>query len=182
MSRTWNYNQKILQVSYFLPIYSFMGLESTQTAAGHAKVDKKFSIFRFQGKSLPKPPRNLKYGEKCLFLALRRLFCKMRLWESKWGNTNVLPPYLLRLNFPNLEGIEIEVICDDFWGPLKLDVQKMAKIPFQGHCRGNPYRNENFLKKKICFSKKSVLDTRYQNFILTPPPQGIVWTFQISEE
>ncbi len=130
MSRTWNYNQKILQVSYFLPIYSFMGLESTQTTAGHAKVDKKFSIFRFQGKSLPKPPRNLKYGGKCLFLALRRLFCKMRLWESKWGNTNVLPPYLLRLNFPNLEGIEIEVICDDFGGALKLDVQKMAKIPF----------------------------------------------------
>ncbi len=45
------------------------------------------------------------------------------------------PPYLLRLNFPNLEGIEIEVISDDFFflggeGALKLDVQKMAKIPF----------------------------------------------------
>ena len=63
------------------------------------------------------------FGTSSIVLQNAALGVKMRQYQC-------FTPYLLRLNFPNLEGIEIEVICDDFWGPLKLDVQKMAKIPF----------------------------------------------------
>ena len=71
-----------------------MGLQCTPTAVEHRKVDKKFSILTFQGKSLPKSPRGRNMGQKCLFLAYRRLFFQNAALEVKMKQHQCnVPPF-----------------------------------------------------------------------------------------
>ncbi len=130
------------------------GYNAHQQPWSTAKLIKNFRFWLFRVNPYQNHPEAEIWVKNAFFWPIGAFFSKMRLWKSKWSNTNVMYPHLHRLNLPNLKGIRKKAIWGDFRSGQKFQVPKMALLR---HSFKNPYQNGKFFKfyKIFLFSKKN---------------------------